>query len=311
MPVQSRLPSQSDDVHPRDGTQPEGLALLSSPASLLETTKAQLAQIRQPSLERFLQEPTNGEDSTVAELTADFSEIVVQDDLSKLSLWLPISWLQANPTYHAGVHIGIHRIRCFVDGRLKEPGVSENIVRWVDQGLNAAQSNVRENWSPEKEFIIGMSLDRTVVVIEDYRLDGTIDTISLLRCQILESVASPIPAVAQFRMLQTWVAEVLSQAVPFIGDEPSRRWWLKNPGIPSTSLSRWRVNEQSPTAIQIEDERNGVSYNLPRRLREDPSFDLVGWMRQECWSVYGPLMIEEVYFDESGKLCHADVLAIA
>lgn len=309
MPVHLRLFHPSYGVRAVNDSMVESPLLPNSPTSFLEHTKAQLTQIRQPSLKRFIQDPIDGAESTEAELTADLDNIVVRDKLSEFSLWLPISWLQANPSYHVGRDIGNHRIDRFVDGRLKEPEVSANILRWVDQDLNAAESNVRENWGPEKEFVIGMTLDRRVVVIEDHRMDGTMDTITLPRYQILESVYSPGRTVAGFRMLQTRVAEALSQAAPFLGDEPSRRRWLKKPWIDTASLGRWRVMAQWPMSIEIEDKRNGVSYSLPQCLREDPSFDLVEWMRQECWNVYGPLLIEEVYFDESGKLHCIDALA--
>lgn len=301
MPIHRRPYADVEDIALSDGSQPEGPYHSGSSEVALKAIKAQLAQIRQPSVERFLRESTSGEDSTQAWLTADLKDIAVLDKLSGLSLLLSISWLQSNPTYHVGSDIGNRRIRLFVLGMLKEPTVAANIAHWVDHELNGPHSSVRENWSREKEFVVETNEDRTAVMVVDYRMNGATDYIAFPRRKLLEFSHSPTNIVTKFRSLQHWVATTLSQAAGFTGDEPSRRWLSKKPWIPLASPNRWRITKQTSEALHIKDERNGVVYGLPQYLCEDPYFNLVYWMRHQCWNFHGPSTVEEIYFDSSGN----------
>lgn len=290
-----------DSHYPMNSRHPRRYDAFNMSGVVFRTTREQMARVWQPSIERFLMGSTHGSHTTTTKLTTDLQDIVVKDDLTSGMLWLSVLWLRSHPNYHVGRTIQEERERLFALGQLNETIIGPNVIAWVELKLNTTGSVVRETLNLEKEFAVGFTKDQTGVAISNCRRDGSIDRIAFPRSKLLDIEFNPEHEVAIFRLLKCLVTYGLPLVTPLAGDEPSRRSELKDPSISVRSPRRWSIFTHTNTTLRIQDERRGFYHVLPRSLYEDPTFDVVEWVR-ERYAGSGRLPIEDSDSCDSGRM---------
>lgn len=132
--------------------------------------------------------------------------------------WFTIKFLKSNPNLHIGYLFLRQGKELFSLGLLREDVVGPNVVRWLEQTLNARNSPGRIINGMVCHFRVMKSADRASVLILDQRSNNTMEYICFARSELLDDGFSPVCRVERHRDLVRWIIDSLTLATPFRGD---------------------------------------------------------------------------------------------